>query len=128
MSEFWNEIEREMERIGPSSLAAHLDRDRPYDGQPHTDYGERGRHEIAGITMRDLRDCFIRACYDASGLPPSQWPGSVYDLPWDDMDIIAVSQNLTCWVERYMGIFPNVDLDPEDVVAPRALDPEDGAR
>lgn len=41
-------------------------------------------------------------------LPVEQWPGSVYDLPWDDMDILAVSQNLSCWVERYMGIFPNV--------------------
>lgn len=108
MSEFWDDLAREFERLSPSSLAASLDRDRSYDGQPHTDTGERGKTEITGITFRDLRDCFIRACYDSSGLPPEQWPGSVYDLPWDQMDILAVSQNLSCWVERYMGIYPNV--------------------
>lgn len=85
-----------------------LDRSRPYDGQPHTDLGERGRQEVSGITMRDLRDCFIRACYDSSGLSPENYPRDVYGLPWDEMDPIAISQNLTCWVERYMGIFPNV--------------------
>ncbi len=85
-----------------------LDRDRPYDGQPHTDLGLRGKQEIHGITMRDLRDCFIRACYDSSGLRPADWPKTVYELPWDEMDPIAISQNLTCWVERYMGIYPNV--------------------
>lgn len=109
----------ELERIGPSSLAAHLDRDRPYDGQPHTDYGERGRQPVEGLTMRDVQDCFIRACYDASGLPPKDWPGSVYDLPWADMSILAVAQNLTCWIERYMGIFPNVPrLLPADPTEP----------
>jgi hypothetical protein len=107
-SSFWEELNTEMERVGPTSLAAHLDRDRPYDGQAHTDYGERGKTEVKGITFRDLRDCFIRACYDSSGLMPSEWPGSVYDLPWDDMDIVAVSQNMSCWVEKYMGIYPNV--------------------
>ena len=105
-----------LESLAPSSLAAHLDRDRLYDGQPHTDHGERGKTLVEGLTMRDVVDCFIRACYDSSGLPVEEWPGSVYDLPWDDMDIIAVSQNLTCWIERYMGIFPNV---------PRLVDKEE---
>ena len=104
-----------MEAASPSSLAAHLDRDRPYDGQPHTDIGERGRQEVSGVTMRDLRDCLIRACYDASGLLPSEWPGSVFDLPWGAMDIIAVAQNFTCWVERYMDIYPNIEpLEDKD--------------
>lgn len=97
-----------MESLAPSSLAAHLDRDRPYDGQPHTDQGERGRRLVEGLTMRDIADCFIRACYESSGLPIEEWPGSAYDLPWDGMDIIAVSQNLTCNIEKYMGIYPNV--------------------
>jgi hypothetical protein len=105
---FWREFHLEMERLAPSSLAASLDPTRPYDGQPHTDTGERGRTEIKGITFRDLRDAFIRACYESSGLPMEQWPGSVYDLPWRDMDIIAVSQNLSCNVEKMMGIYPNV--------------------
>jgi len=89
-----------------------LDSNRPYDGQPHTDLGIRGKQEIHGITMRDLRDCFIRACYDASGLETKDYPKDLYDLPWDDMDIIAVLQNMACWVERYMGIFPNLP-EPE---------------
>lgn len=107
-SEFWQTIQVEMERLAPSSLAATLDPSRPYDGQPHTDTGERGKTEIKGITFRDLRDCFVRACYESSGLPIEEWPGSVYNLPWPDMDIIAVSQNLTCNVEKAMGIYPNV--------------------
>lgn len=104
----WADLLTEMERINPSSLAAHLDRERPYDGQPHTDTGERGKTEVRGLTMRDIRDCYIRACYDASGLSPEEWPGDVYKLPWEQMDPIAIVQNLTCWIERYMGIFPNV--------------------
>lgn len=121
---FWDEFAREMERIGPSSLAAHLDPTRPYDGQPHTDHGERGRTEIKGITFRDLRDCFIRACYESSGLPMEQWPGDVYGLPWDDMDIIAVAQNLSCNVEKAMGIYPNVPrLYPTDPAEPHWCGP-----
>lgn len=107
-TDFWRELAIEMERIGPSSLAAHLDPSRPYDGQPHTDHGERGRTEVKGITFRDLRDCFIRACYESSGLPVEKWPGTVYDLPWGEMDVIAVAQNLSCNVERAMGIYPNI--------------------
>lgn len=103
-----DELLVEMERLCPSSLAASLDRDRPYDGQPHTVTGERGATQVTGVTFRDLRDCFIRGCYDASGLSSEDWPGSVYDLPWDDMDPIAIFQNMSCWVERYMDIYPNV--------------------
>lgn len=118
-SDFWEKFDIEMERIGPSSLAAHIDPTRPYDGQPHTSYGERGQTEVKGITFRDLQDCFMKACYLSSGLPPKEWPGTIYDLPWKDMDIIAVSQNLSCEVERMMGIFPNVPRTyPDDVAKP----------
>ena len=96
----------EFERLQPSSLAGILDRDRPYDGQPQTSAGERGRLIVQGLTQRDVEDCFIRACYDASGLSPDEWPGTVYDLPWEQMSPIAVMQNLGCWLERYMGVFP----------------------
>lgn len=112
-------LAREIERLEPSSLAAVLDRDRPYNGQPHTDHGERGRTLVEGLTMRDIVDCFTRACFDSSGLSPKDWPGSIYDLPWDDMDILAVRQNLGCWIEKYMGIFPNVPrLLPVDPTEP----------
>ena len=85
-----------------------LDRTRPYDGQPHTDLGERGKQEVYGVTFRDLRDCFVRGCYGASGLSAENYPRDVYGLPWQEMDPIAVFQNMACWVERYMGIYPNV--------------------
>ena len=37
------------------------DRERPYDGQTHTDDGERGKQIVSGLTMRDLKDCLIKA-------------------------------------------------------------------
>lgn len=103
-----NDLGMLIEQISPSSLVAHMDRDRPYDGQPHTDLGWRGQQEVRGLTMRDIRDCFIRGCYEASGLPIEQWPGTVYDLPWDEMDVIAVAQNMSCNIEKYMGVYPNL--------------------
>lgn len=109
------ELDQILEGIAPSSLAEALDRDRPYDGQPHTDHGTRGATKVEGLTYRDVRDCFIRACYDASGLAPKDWPGSVHDLPWGDMDMIAVQQNMSVWMEKYQGIYPNVPrLYPAD--------------
>ena len=103
-------------------IGAHLGdmfRARPYDGQSHTDGGERGKQEIYGITMRDLRDCFIRAVAASSGPGPLYQESckgeranisenDLYDMNWAEMDIIAVQQNLSCEVEKLMGIFPNV--------------------
>jgi hypothetical protein len=97
-----------LESIDPSNYAQTLFRDRLYDGQPHTDTGERGRQEVHGVTMRDLRDCFIRGCYESSGLAPSEYPSTVYKLPWDQMDPMAVIQNMLCNVEKLMGIYPNL--------------------
>lgn len=87
-----------------------LDRSRPYDGQPHTDGGggERGRQLVSGVTMRDIFDSFIVACYRSSGLDLQQYPDSVYRLPWNKMDPWAIGQNLTCEIEKRMGIYPNV--------------------
>jgi hypothetical protein len=99
-------LSREIDKLTQPWLAARLDRDRPYDGQPHTDLGERGRQEVHGITMRDVTDCFVRALYDS--VPDGAGADSVYDLDLNEADPIAISQNLTCWIERYMGIFPNI--------------------
>ena len=107
-NEFIKKLSEELERVSPSGLLETFDRQRPYNGQPWTDLGERGKTEIKGITFRDLRDCFMRACYDSSSLPPEQWPKSIHELDWDNIDPIAIEQNLSCWVERYMGIFPNI--------------------
>lgn len=108
MSELNDRLAREIERISPSDYLTALDRLRAYDGQPHTSLGERGATEIKGITMRDLRDCFIRACFEVSTLSPKDYPRSLYDLDWEKIDPLAIIQDTLCWVEKYMGIYPNV--------------------
>lgn len=44
-----------------SSSDYRNDRERPYNGQSHTDEGERGKQLVSGLTMRDLKDCLIKA-------------------------------------------------------------------
>lgn len=103
-------INEEIERRFPTDILMTFDRDRPYDGQQP----EREKTEIKGITFRDLSDCFIRALYDSSGVEAKDYPRTVYDLPLEDMDIMAIQQNMSCWVEKYMGIYPNcpkIDID-----------------
>lgn len=108
----------------------NMRRDRPYSGQPHTDNGVRGSQEVSGVTMRDIKDAFIRAyiishpCYENDSIIPIEpnhtlieecrkgpnaciCENDVYALK-GDIDPIAVSQNLTCEIERLMGIFPNL--------------------
>lgn len=111
----------------------NMRRDRPYTGQPHTDTGARGATEIKGITFRDLRDCFIRAILQSTGgqyydgdeqtkarmkaLYDEAEKGEnaalcsddLYGFDLDKLDPIAIVQNLSCEVERVMGIFPNID-------------------
>lgn len=83
---------------------------RPYDGQDHTDQGERGRQIVEGATMRDIGDCLMLAYFQASGLPESDWPPRVYDLPldvWSRMDPVAIRQSMLCNLEKLLGIYPN---------------------
>lgn len=99
----------------------NMRRDRPYNGQPHTDTGQRGATEVKGVTFRDLRDCYIRAWMLASHhINPAKYHEAQkgenavlceQDLfGWDlnQCDPIAVFQNFSCEVERLMGIYPNV--------------------
>jgi hypothetical protein len=100
------------------SSAYSNDRERPYDGQPHTDYGERGRTEIKGITFRDLRDCFIKGCLLACGdkqpalyarVEDGNWlPEDIYKINFNEVDPVAIAQNMSVEVEKMMGIYPNV--------------------
>lgn len=107
-----------------------MQRDRPYTGQSHTSEGIRGATEIKGVTIRDLRDAFIRAvinshpCYEPNSLnhiEPNMTlyeeslkgpnaalcAGDIYTLK-GDCSLMAVAQNLTCEIEKLMKIFPNV--------------------
>ena len=98
-----------------------MDRNRPYTGQAHTDQGVRGQQPITGLTLRDLNDCFIRAVLlSACHLVPKLYDeackgenaklngGDLYGFNLDALDPIAIGQNLSCEVERVMGIFPNI--------------------
>lgn len=102
-------------------------RDRPYNGQPHTQTGDRGATEIKGITFRDLRDCFIRAVLLSTGADvidgvnmrpryeeaekgenAALCENDIYGFNLDQLDPMAICHNLSLEVERAMGIYPNV--------------------
>ena len=91
------------------STAYSMDRNRPYDGQEHTDSGERGKEEVKGLTMRDIADCIVMGLLAVGGVKRECpiWD-DVYGLELDDIDPIAVVQNAMCNVEKMMGIFPNI--------------------
>ena len=123
-----------------SSSDYRNDRKRPYNGQPWTDNGIRGKQEVKGLTMRNIKDCLIQAflvCadpeipeqleltkkvfeisddlnigkktkYAAKGNWRTQ---DVYKVDLSKIDPIAVAQNLTCFIEYYMGIYPNTNLE-----------------
>lgn len=112
----------------------NMRRDRPYSGQPWTDTGIRGSTEIKGITFRDLRDAFMRAIFHASGdLHPHLYdeamkgehacicPADLYGWDFNKLDPMAISQNLSCEVERLMGIWPNVPPESDDDPTIRAI-------
>jgi hypothetical protein len=44
-----------------SSSDYRNDRDRPYNGQSHTYEGDRGKQLVSGLTIRDIKDCFVIA-------------------------------------------------------------------
>ena len=114
-------LEEMFEDAFPESYNHNMQRDRPYGGQMHTDHGERGKTEVKGITFRDLRDCFIRACflcaYDQHqagyeqanmGVDGVLCENDLFDLDFNKMDPVAIAQNLSCEIERIMGIYPNI--------------------
>ncbi len=118
MNEFSNQIAEAIDELGSDN---NMRLDRPYLGQPHTATGVRGMYEIRGITFRDLRDCYIRAVLlSAYDLVPALYyeakkgPDAVlcendlYGFNGDELDPMAIAQNLLCEVEKIMGIFPNV--------------------
>ena len=116
-AQVWDQIEHDL-----GFNEHNMRRDRPYNGQPQTISGERGAAEIRGVTLRDMRDCFIRAVLLSShGISPA----GLYDeatkgeaaaicendlYGWDlnKLDPMAVAQNLACEIEKLMGIYPNV--------------------
>ena len=91
------------------SSALSLERNRPYDAQPHTDQGVRGKQLVYGLTMRDIADCMVLGFLDAAGIQ-RELPihDDIYTIDLDNIDPGAVIQNAMCHVEKMMGIYPNV--------------------
>ncbi len=145
--DFKEQLDFALWSVGGSSDYSN-DRERPYNGQMHTDYGERGKTLVQGLTFRDIKDCLIMAmiesatsnrylnvdfskCWDFTTDPPTPtqflldrqndpdfisnkvdmgtWrPQDVYKLNWDEIDPLAVAQNMSIHMEKMMGIYPNV--------------------
>jgi len=89
------------------------DRQRPYDGQPWTDSGLRGKPLVVGLTMRDVVDCYVLgylySCkdgYDRAESGKWNW-NTPYEME-DTPDPMAVAQNMACEIEKMMGIFLNM--------------------
>ncbi len=92
------------------SGAYSLERARPYDGQPHTDGGTRGKTLVEGLTKRDVADCFVLAFLSCAGME-RECPirDDLYSIPdLNELDPGAVIQNAVCNIEKMMGIFPNI--------------------
>lgn len=119
MSDFIRAIENALDNLGHN--CDDHSRSRPYGGQPHTVNGIRGATEIKGVTFRDLRDAYIRAVFQsAHHLAPHLYEqaqkgeqamiseNDLYSLDWNDLDPMAIMQNLSCEIEGLMGIFPNI--------------------
>jgi hypothetical protein len=47
--------------------------------------------------------------YVSTKVKTGNWrPQDVYLMNWEDVDPLAITKNLTCRIEKMMGIFPNI--------------------
>lgn len=100
------------------STAYNNDRDRPYDGQSHTDNGIRGAIKVEGLTFRDITDCFVKGFLLSNGtaqpdlydrvINDSWLHSDLYKLDFGNIDPGAACQNMSCEIEKMMGKFPNI--------------------
>jgi hypothetical protein len=109
-AQLWDTIEYELNHHNHN-----MRQDRPYNGQ------SREATEIKGITFRDLRDCFIRAVVLSSSgtISENLWQeaykgenaalceNDLYGWDFSKLDPMAIAQNLSCEIEKIMGISPN---------------------
>jgi len=87
---------------------------RPYSGRIFSFSSNRGKASLEGITIRDVRDCFIRGLLQASGNNGLHKladhgknsilnTGDIYAVPLDEVDPMAVFQNMACEIEKLIG-------------------------
>lgn len=85
-----------------------MDRNRPYNGQSHTDEGERGKTLVEGLTMRDVADCIAMGFLDASGSnPENPTRNDMYKVAGSPSPGAMINCAM-CNIETMMGIFPNI--------------------
>jgi len=87
--------------------------------KPQTQF-ERHQVKVEGLTFADINECYYLAIMDSADddiarKAMAKWektkeinPNFVYKLNWEHIDPIAIRQNLDCWIERKMEIFPNI--------------------
>jgi len=97
-------------------------RNRPYNGQPQTDFGKRGETLVQGLTMRDIMDCFVMGLLDCTDQSKKVKDGTwryrdLWTCDMEKTDPLAVAQNMMCHVEKMMNIFPNVPELSEDAIS-----------
>ena len=90
-----------------------MDPGRPFDGQSHTDQGVRGKTLVEGLRYRDVADCFVLAWLTCDGRHELAESGTatyndIFEAAPDEVDPLAVMQNMLCEMEKRQGIYPNV--------------------
>lgn len=99
------------------STAYSNERNRPYDGQPHTADGTRGQTLVSGLTFRDVRDCIVKGFLLCTAIDQpvlyervenNSWLlDDIYKIDFSKVDPVAGLQNTMCEIEKMMGIYPN---------------------
>jgi len=107
-------VQRIGEILYQTTNHSFANRERPYDGQPHTDQGERGKTLLAGVTFRDLCDAFVIGWLQANGKQgivdsPDATYNDIYEHGGEcSIDPLAAMQCMSVELEKRMGIYPNV--------------------
>lgn len=90
----------------------NINTERPFDGQDHTFFGERGKTEIERIRFRDLADCiatvFLRLCCGDEEVEAEEVYDKLKSLDTSNINTKTFIQGVSCEVEMMMGIFPNI--------------------
>lgn len=83
---------------------------------------KRSKVKIKGLTFADINECYYLAIMDSADDDIAREamakyektkeidPNFMFKLNWEHIDPIAIRQNLDCWIERKMGIFPNIEI------------------
>jgi len=135
---FAEELELALNTVGGCTDYRN-DMERPYDGQPHTSLGTRGKTLVEGLTMRDIKDCMVKGFLIAAGkssfleIPISEWDkwwvykgrdkydDGIYEPTPEMKERLKknefVGDNVKCGTWRYMDIYHiENDFDPMAVL------------